>query len=87
MICNAFCEFHFDCITTIYYDLIFRRFFRHFFSDELFYTSCFSSLQTNFLCPNNCFNNSFVLMVSTAISIYAFGKIDYLCRLSFSSNP
>ena len=25
-------------------------FFRHFFSDELFYTSCFSSLQTNFLC-------------------------------------
>jgi len=64
-----------------------RRFFRHFFSDELFYTSCFSSLQTNFLCPNNCFNNSFVLMVSTAISVYVFGKIDYLCRLSLRNNP
>ena len=76
IICNAFCEFHFVCITTIYYVLLFRRFFRHFFSDELFYTSCFSSLQTNFLCQNNCFNNSFVLMVSTAIvSIYLVKSI------------
>ena len=41
----------------------------------------FSSLQTNFLCPNNCFYNSFALMVSTAISIYVLG------RLSLSSYP
>ena len=65
--------------------LLFRRFFRRLFSDELFYTSCFSSLQTNFLCPNNRFYNSFALMVSTAISIYVLGKINYLCRLSLSS--
>ena len=63
----------------------FPSLFRHFFSDELFYT-CFSSLQTNFLCQTIALI-IFVLMVSTAISIYVFGKsIIFACFL-LAKNP